>query len=108
MTLATARDASDIIHDLHSTLGEASAAPRFTLLAYGESVPDGLGAVSPAWLDGNVEAAFAFISEKPSSGHKVRVRRGSADNTGMETSVVEILNDDMPFLVDSVMGELQA
>jgi glutamate dehydrogenase len=60
------------------------------------------------WLAGNAEAAFAFIAEKPSPGHKVRVRRAPAAGDGADLVVVEILNDDMPFLVDSVLGELQA
>ncbi len=53
---------------------------------------------------------MAFIADKPKGRHKIRVRRTPASRKGgpPDGSVVEILNDDMPFLVDSVLGELQA
>jgi glutamate dehydrogenase len=89
-------------------LGAKSQAAQFASLLYGDTVPDGLGAVMPMWLAGNAEAAFAFIAEKPMPGHKVRIRRAPADGVHNARAVVEILNDDMPFLVDSVLGELQA
>jgi glutamate dehydrogenase len=111
MTLATTRDTrrdgGAIIQDVRSALGEASAAAQFASLLYGESIPDGLGAVSSAWLADNAEAAFAFIRDKPRLRHKVRIRRVPAEADAAELSVVEVLNDDMPFLVDSVMGELK-
>jgi glutamate dehydrogenase len=108
MTLAASGEAGAAIRDALKALRKTPAAAQLAALLYGDSLPDGLGAVSPMWLAGNAEAAFAFVSEKPRAGHKVRVRGepASAGRTG--ASVVEILNDDMPFLVDSVMGELQA
>ena len=108
MTLAASGEAGAAIRDALNALRKTPAAAQLAALLYGDSLPDGLGAVSPMWLAGNAEAAFAFVSEKPRAGHKVRVRGepASAGRTG--ASVVEILNDDMPFLVDSVMGELQA
>ncbi|HXE86148.1 MAG TPA: NAD-glutamate dehydrogenase, partial [Hyphomicrobiaceae bacterium] len=107
MTLAASGEAGAAIRDALKALRKTPAAAQLAALLYGDSLPDGLGAVSPMWLAGNAEAAFAFVSEKPRAGHKVRVRGepASAGRTG--ASVVEILNDDMPFLVDSVMGELQ-
>jgi glutamate dehydrogenase len=108
MTLASRPDSIGVIDGVLRTLRGTPAAAGFAALLYGDSVPDGLGAVSSAWLAGNAEAAFAFIGEKPSPGHKVRIRRIAADGSGDSLLVVEILNDDMPFLVDSVLGELQA
>ena len=107
MTLAASREAGAAIRDALKALRKTPAAAQFAALLYGESLPDGLGPVPPAWLAGNAEAAFAFIGEKPRAGHKVRVRSGPPDGSRAGASVVEILNDDMPFLVDSVMGELQ-
>src|SRR5262245_5566524 len=106
MTLAASPEKRGLMPAVLQSLATPAAA-RFAALLYGDGVPDGLGPVSPDWLAADVETAFEFISDKPGPGHKVRVRRASADNSGAETSVVDILNDDMPFLVDSVMGELQ-
>jgi glutamate dehydrogenase len=108
MTLAASREAGGAIRDALEALRKMPAAAQFAALLYGDSQPDGLGAVSSAWLAGNAEAAFAFIGEKPCASHKVRVRGEPPDGGHAGASVVEILNDDMPFLVDSVMGELQA
>ncbi len=108
MTLAARREAGAAIRDAVKALGKTPAAAQFAALLYGDSMPDGLGAASLMWLAGNAEAAFTFISEKPRADHKVRVRRTPQEGLGGGTAVIEILNDDMPFLVDSVMGELQA
>ena len=108
MTLAARLEAGQAIRDALEALRATPATAEFAALLYGDSMPDGLGAMSPAWLAGNAGAAFAFIGEKPYAGHKVRVRSGPADAGGDKPCVIEILNDDMPFLVDSVMGELQA
>jgi glutamate dehydrogenase len=108
MTLASRPDSIGVIDGVLRTLRGAPAAARFAALLYGDSVPDGLGPVSPAWLAGNAEAAFAFVGEKPRPGHRVRIRRAAADGSSEDLVVVEILNDDMPFLVDSMLGELQA
>jgi glutamate dehydrogenase len=114
MTLATkperstGREERGAIEEALRLLGPQSRAGQLAALLYGDAVPDGLGAVTPLWLAGNAEAAFAFIAEKPMPGHKVRLRRAPADWGGAGPAVVEIVNDDMPFLVDSVLGELQA
>jgi glutamate dehydrogenase len=50
-----------------------------------------------------VDHAMAFLQEKPVGAPKVAVRKLSGD-----TAVLEILNQDMPFLLDSVFGELHA
>src|SRR5262245_38725397 len=107
MTLAASDDDHGLVPAVLKLLATPAAA-RFAALLYGDSAPDGLRPASPSWLADNAETAFGFIADKPGPGHKVRVRRAFADNTRVETSVIEILNDDMPFLVDSVMGELQA
>jgi glutamate dehydrogenase len=50
-----------------------------------------------------VDHAMAFLQEKPVGAPKVAVRRLAGDG-----AVIEILNQDMPFLLDSVFGELHA
>ncbi|HEX5957714.1 MAG TPA: NAD-glutamate dehydrogenase, partial [Hyphomicrobiaceae bacterium] len=119
MTLAVMSDEHEdcrhrgiIIEEALRLLGQDTPVARFASLLYGDGPPDGLaddrGQVSSMWLSSNAEAAFAFLAEKPTPGHKVRVRRMSADGGADGQAVIEILNDDMPFLVDSVLGELQA
>ena len=111
MSLATRPAGRGTVDEAVRALGVTPAA-QFASLLYGGGAPDGLGAVSATWLAGNATAAHAFIAEKPRAGHKVHVRsagdgpEGSGEPQGR--CVVEILNDDMPFLVNSVMGELQA
>ncbi len=50
-----------------------------------------------------VDHAMAFLQEKPVGAPKVAVRQLAGDS-----AVLEILNQDMPFLLDSVFGELHA
>ena len=55
-------------------------------------------------------AAFAALRKKPAGRHSVRLRDGVLDGSGgaMPVTVLEIVNDDRPFLLDSVLGEVQA
>ena len=58
-------------------------------------------------LAADAERAFAFIAERPAGRHKIAVR--PAGSGGIAAALVlEILNDDMPFLLDSVLAEIQA
>ena len=54
------------------------------------------------------EAAWGFLQERPVGQPKVRIEnRPSAAGGGLaQITVIEIVNDDMPFLLDSVLGEL--
>ncbi|MFN3348931.1 NAD-glutamate dehydrogenase [Pseudorhodoplanes sp.] len=58
-----------------------------------------------------IEQAYAFLAERRPGAPKIRIyapegEEGSGRNGPI--SVLEIVNDDMPFLVDSVLGELTA
>src|SRR5262245_10229511 len=108
MTLTTASARNGLIGQVQKVLGEKSQAAEFVPLLYGHNGFDSGDAPTPAWLASNARAAVEFIAEKPRKKHKLRVRRLPAADGAPEGTVVEILNDDMPFLVDSVMGELQA
>ena len=108
MTLAAGTTTNGLIRQVQRALGEKSQAAQFAPLLYDHNGLDGDDAPSPAWLAGNAREAFAFIAEKPRRKHKLRVRSAATADGSPECTVVEILNDDMPFLVDSVMGELQA
>ena len=52
------------------------------------------------------ESAVAWMEQKPPGRPKIQVRRTEGASSAF--AVIEILNDDMPFLVDSVVGEMQA
>src|ERR1700681_4227319 len=52
-----------------------------------------------------VRAADALLASRSAGRHEIRVEDPAA--ASRETSIVQILNDNMPFLVDSVLGELQ-
>jgi glutamate dehydrogenase len=57
-----------------------------------------------------VESAWAFFAKRTPGSPKIRVAPlpGVASELLRETTIIEIVNDDMPFLLDSVMGELAA
>lgn len=55
--------------------------------------------------------AFQYIQSRPANAHKIRAydfeAKAGAAQQQTKYTVIEILNDDMPFLVDSIMGEIQ-
>ena len=55
--------------------------------------------------------AYAFFAQRRPGAPKIRIyapEGGPASGQSRSVSVLEIVNDDMPFLVDSVMSELTA
>ncbi len=80
----------------------------FVAQLFGRSVPEDLVRYSAGDLATLAGRAFDFLVERPPGAPKVRCAtvplQGSAGRKSV--SVVEIVNSDMPFLVDSVMGEL--
>src|SRR5262249_36489138 len=53
------------------------------------------------------ESAWAFMAERQPGAPKVRFEQPTTTGERLKTvSVLEIVNDDMPFLVDSVLGAL--
>ena len=106
MTLAAGTTGKGLIEQVQKALGERSPAAQLVPLLYGNGF-DGFD-LPPARLAEDALAVLAFIAEKPEKTHKLRVRGVQGPDGSAEGSVVEILNDDMPFLVDSVMAELQA
>jgi glutamate dehydrogenase len=102
--------ASGLIRKVQKALGKGSQAALLAPLLYARDGLSGLESLPADWLAANAREAIEFIADKPKSRHKICVRRIPASSKGAlpEGSVVEILNDDMPFLVDSVLGELQA
>jgi glutamate dehydrogenase len=94
------------------TLVEAAAAllaarrsdiPRdFLIDLFERAAPDDLVRLSPEELAGIGEQSLSFLLQRQAGLPKIAFRPAPAGGI----AVLDILNDDMPFLVDSVLGEL--
>jgi glutamate dehydrogenase len=85
-----------------------SAVNRFLDLYYMQVAPDDLLDARPEALTGAALAIWRFAQTRKPGAPKIRVYNPTIDEhgwTGPHT-VIEIVNDDMPFLVDSVTGWL--
>ncbi|HXF54754.1 MAG TPA: NAD-glutamate dehydrogenase [Hyphomicrobiaceae bacterium] len=104
----TAPDAG-LMHDIAGHLGPERERQAFAALLYGQLEADDLANYTAKDLARFAGEAFDFISEKPRGRHKIRLRTAtSGSGQSAAVTILEILNDDMPFLVDSTMGEMQA
>ncbi|MHC4937978.1 MAG: NAD-glutamate dehydrogenase [Planctomycetota bacterium] len=88
--------------------GREDAAEQFARHFYRHVSPSDLERESPHDLAGAVISVWLFLQERQSSEPKIRVFNPDKERDGWSSphSVVEIVNDDMPFLVDSVTGLL--
>jgi glutamate dehydrogenase len=75
----------------------------FLVQSFSLAAPDDLARYSPEQLAEIAEQSLVFLAERPAGMAKIRFEPSAAANG---ESVLEIVNDDMPFLVDSVVGEL--
>jgi glutamate dehydrogenase len=81
-----------------------SAVPQdFVAKLFGLAVPEDLQRYTAEELAGLAERAWLFLAEREPGAPKLRFEPVS---TARGAAVLEIVNDDMPFLVDSVIGEL--
>src|SRR5687767_11139154 len=94
---------------------EARAKPRnpdlteeFRRLYYAEVDPEDLAARSEPDLRGAAAAHLTFATDFPAGKAKIRAYNPTRERDGWASShtVIEIVNDDMPFLVDSVAMEI--
>ncbi|PWC36664.1 NAD-glutamate dehydrogenase [Azospirillum sp. TSO35-2] len=83
-------------------------AERFVKRFYANVPPDDLLRATPEQLYGAALAMWQWGQQRQPGTAKVRVYAPRLDEHGWQSdrSVVEIVNDDMPFLVDSVTAEL--
>jgi glutamate dehydrogenase len=84
-------------------VGAADAALVGALFA--EVAPEDLAAYTAAELAGFAAAARDWLAERSPRTPKIRIV--TPDDPAATVSVVEIVNDDMPFLLDSVLGGLR-
>jgi glutamate dehydrogenase len=88
-----------------SLTGETEA---FVRDFYAHVPPDDILNVDPADLFGAALAFWKFATERTPDQPKIRVHNPNFDDDGWKSvhTVIEIVNDDMPFLVDSMAAEL--
>ena len=101
--------AADLLARAASALSDADpqTPPSFVDRLYGQTVPEDLLSYAPEDLAALAARAFAFLAERSPGVPKIRcasVPLPSRERTS--AWILEIVNDDMPFLLDSVMGEL--
>src|SRR5688572_26781245 len=87
---------------------DADLSKDFARLYYAEVDPDELGARSPDDLQGAAAAQLAFGRTFCPGKARIRAYNPVREQHGWQSShtVIEIVNDDMPFLVDSVTMEV--
>jgi glutamate dehydrogenase len=80
----------------------------FVAQLYARAVPDDVLCYAPGDLADLAERAFDFLSVRRPGAPKIRCETVALKESSEQksVSVIEIANDDMPFLVDSVMGEI--
>ena len=81
----------------------------FVALLFGRAAPEDLVGYEAAELAALAREAWAFVATRKPAAPKIRFEQPGASSDGehlKSISVIEIVNDDMPFLVDSVMAEL--
>src|SRR5437588_7305045 len=110
----TVRDDDSAAHAVIENAGAALAGRRsdiprgFVAQIFERAVPEDVvryGADDLAML---AERAYDFLGDHKPGAPKLRCDTVALSDSGAckSLTVLEILNDDMPFLVDSVMGEL--
>ncbi len=83
------------------------AAEAFLRGIHEDAAADELGDLSPADLAALAHDFWLWRGERKSERHEARIRRGiGAGGRQLDRDILEIAGPDMPFLVDSVMGEL--
>ena len=79
--------------------------PNFLPDFYGHALSDDLRQYSPDNLAGMAEQAWSFLQTHKPGAAKIGFAPADPLRGG---SILQIVNDDMPFLVNSVVGELAA
>jgi hypothetical protein len=77
--------------------------PDFVAQLFGHAVPEDFARYRPEELAGVAEQSWALLQERKPGAPKIRFEPAAAKPGA---AVLEIINDDMPFLVDSIVGEI--
>jgi glutamate dehydrogenase len=84
-------------------LREPTVPTEFIAKVFGLAAPEDLQRYRPEDLAAMADHSWAFLGQRNVGAAKVRL---APDAAGRGVSVLEIVNDDMPFLLDSVTAEL--
>ncbi len=109
MTIETEDRKTDLIESVaQSVAKEGDGAERFVRLLYADVAPGDLVGDRPENLRGAAQGLWQFLAERAPGQPSVRVFTPAQPTHGWSSphSVVEVVTDDMPFLVDSVTGFL--
>jgi glutamate dehydrogenase len=113
--LATSSGASEDEDAARQLLGDADVILRgrvadapcdFVAQVFAGAAPEDLVHYHASEIAEIAESTWRFLDERRLQTPKIRVRTPPDGQRLNNVSIVEILNDDMPFLVDSVMAEL--
>ena len=88
---------------------EADLLADYTRILFAYGAQEDLEAYSPADLAAIAADSFAFSRERLAGVHKLRVVNPDPEMSGSaraDVTVIECVNDNMPFLLDSVLAEL--
>ena len=96
--------------DIARALADGADLPRDFLAAlFGRAAPEDLVHYSANELAALGKATFANLQNRVPGKPKIRVENPASATSARRLesiTVIEVVNDDMPFLLDSVMGEL--
>jgi glutamate dehydrogenase len=104
---------ADIIKKTQDAAGKKAVAggrddfKRFIGQFFASSPPDDLKDRSPEQLAATATAVWDAMQDRKPGTPKVRVVTTEAGKAGQTRTAILIVNDDMPFLVDSVTAELE-
>ncbi|MGD9922940.1 MAG: NAD-glutamate dehydrogenase domain-containing protein, partial [Pseudorhodoplanes sp.] len=91
---------------------DGSGVPEgFAARLFGHASAEDLSVYTPEEIAGFAAQAYAFLAQRRPGAPSIRIyvpQDAPEGGQSRSVSVLEIVNDDMPFLVDSVMGELTA
>ncbi len=92
------------------TAQNPAVASDFVSCLFERAAPEDLNRYDGREIAALAESAWSFLAQRSPGAPKLRIASppGGASELLRQTSVIEIVNDDMPFLLDSVMGELTA
>ncbi|QFR33188.1 NAD-glutamate dehydrogenase [Ancylobacter sp. TS-1] len=94
---------------LQATDGDAPA--RFASRLFGRAVAEDVRVYTPHELASLARLAYAHLKFRRRENFDIRIEQPQAQEGGDRlgrVSIIEIVNDDMPFLLDSVMAALNA
>jgi glutamate dehydrogenase len=102
-------DSARARHAVHTLAGGANLPRDFPAALFGRAAPEDLAHYSASELAALGKASFGHLQERVPGKPKIRVENPPSVTDARRldaVTVIEIVNDDMPFLLDSVMGEL--